>query len=110
MLCPTCSKEIVEDSKFCVFCGNPVFPKQKETTRTSPFKEGVSSAWYLLPIFLGLIGGIIAWAVIRDRDSKKARKMLIVAVILTVMPLIIGLVFWGSMMSDGSYNYNHYSY
>ncbi len=30
MLCPNCSHEIDNDSKFCVYCGNPVIPAQTD--------------------------------------------------------------------------------
>ncbi len=32
-----------------------------------------SGLWYLLPIVLGIIGGVIAWFVIKDDDPKKAK-------------------------------------
>jgi hypothetical protein len=41
----------------------------------------VSGAWWLAPIFFGLIGGLIAWAVVKATDSRVARNMLIVGVV-----------------------------
>ena len=35
-----------------------------------------SRAWYLVPIFFGLIGGIIAYFAIRRDDPQKAKKCL----------------------------------
>jgi hypothetical protein len=40
-----------------------------------------SGAWYLVPIFLGIIGGVIMWLALRKEDPRKAKKGLIVAVI-----------------------------
>jgi len=37
-----------------------------------------SGLWYLLPIILGIIGGVIAWFVIRNDDPKKAKKLFVV--------------------------------
>ena len=43
----------------------------------------------LLPIFIGLIGGIIAFFILRQDDPKKAKNCLFLGIILA----IIGLVF-----------------
>ena len=48
-----------------------------------------SNAWYLLPIFLGIIGGIIAYFVLRNSDSRKARNCLIIGIAI----LIVGIAF-----------------
>jgi len=42
-----------------------------------------SGLWYLLPIFLGVIGGVIAYFVIRTDDPKKAKYCLLVGIVLT---------------------------
>ncbi len=48
-----------------------------------------SILWWLLPIvFLGL-GGIIAYFLLKDRDKKFAKKLLIAGLVLT--GLVIGL-------------------
>jgi len=48
-----------------------------------------SNLWFLLPIFIGLIGGIIAFFILRQDDPKKAKNCLFLGIILA----IIGLVF-----------------
>ena len=40
-----------------------------------------SKAWYLLPIFLGIIGGIIGFFVLRNDSPKMARNCLIIGII-----------------------------
>ena len=42
-----------------------------------------SGAWYLLPIFLTVIGGIIAYFVIKNDDPKKAKNCLYLGIALT---------------------------
>ncbi len=32
-----------------------------------------SKWWYLLPIFLGVIGGVIAWVALKSNDRKLAK-------------------------------------
>jgi len=50
-----------------------------------------SAAWYLAPIFLGIIGSAIMWYVLKDEDHPDARKMIrkgwIIGIILTVIDL-----------------------
>jgi len=53
--------------------------------------QRVSGAWYLLPLFFGIIGGIIAWAVNKDKDPKRARNLLIFGLLWTFIPIIIGI-------------------
>ena len=58
-----------------------------------------SRAWYLVPIFFGLIGGIIAYFAIRRDDPQKAKKCLWVGIILTAINIIVNI----SLASTGIY-------
>ena len=51
-----------------------------------------SGAWYLLPIFLSIIGGVIAYFVIKEDDPKKAKNCLYLGIALTVIPIAISIV------------------
>ena len=53
-----------------------------------------SKWWYLLPIFLGVIGGVIAWVALKSFDLKLAKKCLILGVSIVVIEIMIlvGLV------------------
>lgn len=48
-----------------------------------------SGAWYLLPIFFTVIGGVIAYFVIKEDDPKKAKNCLYLGIILTVIGVIL---------------------
>ena len=48
--------------------------------------------WYLLPIFVGLIGGIIAYLVLRHDDPKKAKKCLYVGIALAIIGIVINIL------------------
>jgi hypothetical protein len=63
-----------------------------------------SSWWFLLPILFSVIGGIIAYFVIREDDPKKAKDCLLLGAILTaigiaifVIPILIGISFMPQM-------------
>jgi hypothetical protein len=62
-----------------------------------------STWWFLLPILFNVIGGIIAYFIIKEDDPKKARDCLLLGIILTAIgfaiffiPLLIGI----SLMPD----------
>ena len=54
-----------------------------------------SNWWYLLPIFLGIIGGIIAYFAIRRDDPKKAKNCLYLGLILTGIGIVINVFLAG---------------
>ncbi len=51
-----------------------------------------SNAWFLLPILFGLIGGVIAYFVLRKDDSIKAKTCVCI-------PITVGLGFIGGIIS-----------
>ena len=53
-------------------------------TETTP-----SKAWYLLPIFFNIIGGIIAYILLRSKDEKMAKNMLYVGAAM----IMVGFIF-----------------
>ena len=54
-----------------------------------------SNWWFLLPIFLAIIGGVIAYFVLRHDDPKKARNCLYLGFILTAVGVAFNLIFPG---------------
>jgi hypothetical protein len=61
--------------------------------RPSPFGlSQVSGAWWLLPIFMGWLGGLIAWLVNKDRDPSKARAMLITGIAISAALVVLLLL------------------
>ena len=62
-----------------------------------------SRAWYLVPIFFGLIGGIIAYFAIRRDDPQKAKNCLWVGIILTAINVIVNI----SLVSTGIYEQDY---
>lgn len=48
-----------------------------------------SSFWFLLPIIFNVIGGIIAFFVIKEDDPKKARNCLYLGIILAAIPVLL---------------------
>ena len=48
-----------------------------------------SNWWYLLPIFLGIIGGIIAYFALRKDDREKAKKCMYLGLILLAVGILL---------------------
>lgn len=51
-----------------------------------------SSFWFLLPIVFNVIGGIIAFFIIREDDPRKARNCLYLGIILAAIPILLVVV------------------
>lgn len=71
-----------------------------------------SAWWFLLPILFNVIGGVIAYFVIKDDDPKRAKSCLWLGIILTaieiglfLIPLAIGI----SMFPDDNMFYSDFS-
>lgn len=56
------------------------------------FGKSRSNAWYLLPVFVGLIGGVVAYLVLRRDDPSKAKKCLYLGIILAIVGIIINVM------------------
>ena len=50
-----------------------------------------SGLWYLLPLIFGIIGGIIAWFVIKEDDPKKAKNCLKLGLVLLIIDILFGI-------------------
>ena len=50
-----------------------------------------SNWWYLVPIFLGVIGGIIAYFALRRDDREKAKKCMYLGLILLAVGIILDI-------------------
>ncbi len=57
-----------------------------------------SNWWFLLPIFLGLIGAVIAYFVLRHDDPKKAKNCLYLGIALFIIGIAIELIFGAQLM------------
>lgn len=85
VLCSSCGKEI--EGNYCSNCGQhePDFSKLVK----SSIMQKRSNFWYLLPIFLGIIGGIIAYFVLRKSDSSKARNCLLIGIVMIIIFIVM---------------------
>jgi Trk-type K+ transport system membrane component len=66
------------------------------------YRHASGACYYLVPIFLGIIGGVIMWLALRKEDPRKAKKGLIVAVIVYFIALAIFLAIAAFLASLGA--------
>jgi FtsH-binding integral membrane protein len=65
------------------------------------------NTWFLLPILFGMIGGIIAYIVIRKDDPRKAKNCLYVGIIMMVIGIILNIMLLGTnVMLNPGFNVN----
>ena len=103
-ICTHCGTKIEPSSKFCPNCGrldilatsgegegakNSKGHWRRKSGRDDR-KKKPSAWWYLLPIFLGFIGGIVMFFVLKDEDRGRAKGGLKLGIILTT----IGFALW----------------
>ncbi len=62
----------------------------------SSTKRKTSRLWYLLPIFLSIVGGVIAYFVLKGSDPITATNTLWVGLILTAAPTVAFLAIYAS--------------
>ncbi len=104
--CPRCGRECSNAAAFCPDCGVPVAqtpvyqasapayqgyqaPQYQYGAAAPSQTRGVSFAWWLLPVFLGALGGIIAFFGVYKKRMGLALAMLIVGIVLTVISVIL---------------------
>ena len=65
----------------------PPVPEQEPAPTPAPGHARIprSRWWYLLPIFLDIVGGVIAYFVLRQDDPQKARNCLLLGITLFVI-------------------------
>ena len=70
------------------------------SNNTNVKRKNPSKAWHLLPIFIGILGGLAMYFIVRDENKQMAKNGLILSVILT----IVGIIFVVIMNDNVIYN------
>jgi hypothetical protein len=81
--CEYCNQIFCSHHKFWKYHNCKSVP-ESEIKKEQMKYENPSKVWYLLPIFLGWIGGVIGYFELKDRNRKRAKTI-----------LFIGIGLWG---------------
>ena len=66
-----------------------------------------SNVWYLLPILVGMIGGIIAYLIIRKDDPHKAKNCIYIGIVMMVIGIILNILLLGvDVVTNPGFNVN----
>lgn len=90
--CTRCGSELPDGVNYCSKCGMPI--RKLFEKKALELGREKSAWWYLAPLLIGLIGGLVAYFLIRKDDPKKARNCLIIGfgsfVVYTGIALALG--------------------
>ena len=82
----------------CIECHEHIRKgKQERNGITEKEKPRPTSLLYLLPIFMGLLGGILMYIAVKDQNQEMANTGMLVGVIIT----IIGIIFYAIIFYAG---------
>ncbi len=56
-------------------------------------EKGASPLWLLLSVLLGVIGGIIVYVALRDKDPRLAKKGLLLGLTITIVAVLLQVIF-----------------
>lgn len=89
-LCYSCKVEL-GGKLYCQPCANVVFSKYTDKSNE------VSASYYILPVFFGLLGGVIAYFVNdnHNKNRNRAKNMLGLGIIVSIvwfLPVIISFI------------------
>ena len=99
--CSKCGNELPSpDADVCTHCGKLV----KEHIRGNELSPKI---WYVISILFGIIGGLIAYVILKNDSPKLAKNCLIIGVILSVVTFaLVVIINLALMMSMNSMIYD----
>ena len=89
------NKKAIANRSSCSVCGVVIEGKECPNCniQNPNYRKKSYSGMYALSILLGILGGIIAWASLRNENPNVGTNCLIVGIITTVVSMIIGSFF-----------------
>ena len=52
-------------------------------------KKTISSVWYMMSLFFGILGGLIVWVTKKDDDHAKAKRVLMLGMVISLLYVAI---------------------
>lgn len=89
-----------ENDVICYDCAKIVEKKLGENTKIilDDSKVKPTRLLWLVPIFMGLLGGILFYIAVKDQDQRKANKAILVGILSTVLLVFSYVMFIVSFM------------
>lgn len=93
VFCSGCGAELPStDADVCTQCGRLTKDNLRSIANSENRLRTRSAWWYLLPIFFSIIGGVIAYFVVKNDDPGLARNCLILGLIITIIGFVFGFL------------------
>ena len=107
MICPTCNKQVPDDSVFCTFCGNHLLPKPQGQTYNTGSSYSYQQPSYhqsmrpqiddagCLALFLSFVSpliGLALYVIWRDYRPNSAKTCLVVALVSLAISVVAGII------------------
>ena len=94
-VCTNCSRDFI--GRRCPYCGSEVSESTKSLEQSStPYRlyaKKPTALWYLLPLFFGLLGGIIAYVGIKGEDTEMADTLLFFGILWSAVLFVLWYFF-----------------
>jgi len=101
LFCKHCGTKLPsQDADICTHCGKLVKVTSFTVGETASTGKSPSDLWYLLPIFFGIIGGLVMFFVLKDENRKMAKNGIILGAIIAVIGLVIISIIYAGMFSS----------
>jgi uncharacterized membrane protein YvbJ len=91
--CSNCGSQLIDGKSFCGSCGKPV-------SETSQPVERPTRAWFLVPFFFNILGGVVGYFAVKNDDKRMANELLTFGVIMFVVVIIASAVFWLAIIAS----------
>ena len=98
LICIACQSEI-DGKSYCPPCVEKLFTASEakaqatlELAAAKPEGRAVNPAWWLLPVFLSLVGGLAAWLANKEHNAGMARYMLFTGIGVAAVQGLVGLI------------------
>lgn len=82
--CPQCGQKVPKDFQSCPYCGWSSTAPSPITSVKKP-----TAWWYLVPILLALIGGLVGYIAVKDENKEMADTLLAIGIVMTVVNSLI---------------------